>query len=176
MSNYFLQRTAPNWAGFGGIMVHGITGDPIRVHGRLQLYRAGPVIPPFSMPGINDVVVTSEIKGFLQERFSGLAFLPVDKVRITALRWEDWLPVDDALPFDPQGMEPESYLLKCPHDPQAASEMGDLWELLVPTVRWITELSDWGRIVCNRRLVISERAKEMLRDRCGPFLALEPAS
>src|SRR5262250_3064070 len=80
-----------DWGDYGDILQHGMTSHLSRVDGRLALERTGPYIPPITLPGIGDVVLTSRARGDLESSgLSGFTFLPVEKTLIVELHWEEW--------------------------------------------------------------------------------------
>lgn len=122
-----------DWGDYGSILQHGMTAHRPRVDGRLALERNGPYIPPITLPGIGDIVLTSDAKKLLESYgLSGFGFLPVEKVLIVELHWETWnLNEEDPAKFADSG-EPEDYILGQPHSPSAAAALGELWEVVVP--------------------------------------------
>src|SRR5438105_2367736 len=54
------------WGDYGSILTHGMTAHLERRGSQLQLERTGPFIPPISFPGINDIVVTTEMRDAMQ--------------------------------------------------------------------------------------------------------------
>jgi|SRR5215813_1853514 len=122
-----------DWGDYGDILQHGMTAHLPRLGGRLALERTGPYIPPITLPGIGDLVLTSQARGYLESsRLSGFSFVPVEKTLIAELHWEDWhLDAEEPQEF-PETGEPEDYILGKPHSPTAASALGDLWEVVVP--------------------------------------------
>jgi hypothetical protein len=121
------------WGDYGHTLQHGMAAHLPRVDTRLALERSGPYIPPITLPGIGDIVLTSEARRLLESSgLTGFSFLPVEKARIVELRWETWdLDADQPAEF-PQSGEPEDYILAKPHSPNAAAELGELWEVVVP--------------------------------------------
>lgn len=125
------------WGDYGNILQHGMTAHLPRVVGRLALERTGPYIPPITLPGIGDILLTSEAQKLLESSgLSGFSFLSVEKMRIVELPWEGWdLNAEEPAEF-PESGEPEDYILGRPHSPNAAAALGELWEIVVPpTVR-----------------------------------------
>jgi len=126
------------WGDYGDILQHGMTADVPRVDGRLALERSGPYIPPITLPGIGDIVLTSEAQKLLESSaLSGFSFLPVEKALVVELHWETWnLDAEQPTQF-PESGEPEDYILGKPHSPNAATELGELWEIVVPSTATI---------------------------------------
>jgi hypothetical protein len=125
-----------------------------RLDGKLALERTGPYIPPVTLPGIGDIVLTSEAKKLLETSgLSGFSLATVEKALIVELPWEGWdLDAKEPAEFPDSG-EPEGYILGKPHSPRAAAALGELWEVLVP--RTLTIL---------RRLSIVSSYKELQID------------
>jgi hypothetical protein len=55
-----------------------------------------------------------------------------------------------------------AYILKKPHDPVSADQMGNLWEFIAPEFQTISEISDWARLSSNGWLIVSEKTKILL--------------
>jgi hypothetical protein len=120
------RSIAPSdWGDYGDILQHGMTAHLERVGGRLALERTGPYIPPITLPGIGDIVVTSNARALLESSgLSGLSFLCVEKVLIVELHWEAWdLSAAEPAQF-PESGEPEDYILGNP----TAKERLRQWE------------------------------------------------
>ena len=101
--------------------------------GFLALERTGPFIPPITLPGIGDIVLTSAARESLDASgLSGFEFRPVHKVLTVELHWEDWDLNADAPQQFPDTGEPEDYILRKPNSPSASAALGELWELYVP--------------------------------------------
>ena len=126
------------WGDYGHILQHGIAAHLPSADGRLALERAGPYIPPITLPGIGDIVLTSEAQKLLElSALSGFSFLPVEKTLVVELHWETWnLDAEQPAEF-PESGEPEGYILGKPHSPNAATELGELWEIVVPSTATI---------------------------------------
>jgi hypothetical protein len=58
--------TTSDWGDYGDMLQHGMAHR--RTDGRLALERTGPYVPPITMPGIGDVVVTSDTRKLLEDR------------------------------------------------------------------------------------------------------------
>jgi hypothetical protein len=125
-----------DWGDYGDILQHGMTAHLPRLGGRLALERTGPYIPPITLPGIGDIVLTAEARARLEASgLTGFSFEPVEKALIVELHWEDWDRDAEEPPEFPETGEPEDYILGRPHSPVAAMSIGDLWEVVVrPTV------------------------------------------
>jgi hypothetical protein len=121
------------WGDYGDILQNGMTARVARVGGRLSLERTGPYIPPITLPGIGDIVLTSGAQKLLDgSGLSGFSFLVVEKTLIVELPWETWdLDAQQPAQF-PESGEPEDYILGKQHSPNAATALGELWEIVVP--------------------------------------------
>ncbi|SRR5260370_13651023 len=122
------------WGDYGHILQHGIAAHLPSADGRLALERAGPYIPPITLPGIGDIVLTSEAQKLLElSALSGFSFLPVEKTLVVELHWETWnLDAEQPAEF-PESGEPEDYILGKPHSAQMPRQnwasCGRLWFL-----------------------------------------------
>jgi hypothetical protein len=124
---YRLMRPEPPWGDYGDVLIHGMASRSKT--GELELQRSGPFVPPISQPG-KRVVVTSVFLGELREStLKGFEVGPVTKKRIPKIDWHDWEPFGTKAMKYPAGSEPENYLLRRKHSPEAASALGELWEL-----------------------------------------------
>ncbi|HEX9197481.1 hypothetical protein E6H30_08595 [Candidatus Bathyarchaeota archaeon] len=127
---YSLDPNIPMlWGDYGGILAHGMGGRSRE--GQFEIERAGPFVPPISLP-FNAIIVTDVFKKELETSgLRGLSFNPVVKKRIVKLDWEkwDWKAADPAK-YPSEG-EPENYILENPHSPDTAEKIGPLWELLI---------------------------------------------
>jgi hypothetical protein len=130
---YTINNRDHAWGDYGNILVHGMSRHLGRLNGMIQLERVGPFLPPVTLPGIHDVIVTAAAKEFLEQSVNGLKFQPVIKARIVRLEWHLWDSSLDDPPISPDDGEPEGYILERPHDPNLSEELGDLWEL-VPVI------------------------------------------
>jgi hypothetical protein len=121
------------WGDYGDILQHGMAGRSSGKDGRLALQRTGPYIPPITLPGIGEVVLTSPAKILLEcSGLTGFSFRPVEKALTVELRWENWNLKADEPEYFPDSGEPEDYLLGQPNSPTASAALGDLWEVFVP--------------------------------------------
>jgi hypothetical protein len=117
---------------YGRIVTHGMSAHRSRVGGRIQLERVGPDIAPVTLPGIGDVIVTSDMRAQIAaQEWVGVGFAPVDKVHVSRLEWSGWDATAEYPGTLPKSGEPEDVVLELPHDPAAADALGDLWELVL---------------------------------------------
>jgi hypothetical protein len=130
--------TPKSWGDYGSILEHGMASHLPGTNAKLALERTGPFIPPITLPGIGDIVLTSDARQSLESSgLSGFSFLPIEKVLIVELRWENWdLGAEEPAEFPDSG-EPEDYILGQPHSLAAAAALGDLWEVSVPSTATI---------------------------------------
>jgi hypothetical protein len=132
MTVFTLRNPKTPWGDYGEILFSGMTSHLPRQDGLLQLERTGPFVPPISLSGIGDVLVTAEFKHHLEESpLTGLAFRPVLKERVVWLEWEKWPKEAEHPPELPDTGEPEDYILHRPHSLRASEAIGDIWELVL---------------------------------------------
>jgi hypothetical protein len=181
------------WGDYGHILQHGMAAHSPRADGRLALERAGPYLPPITLPGIGDIVLTSEAQKLLESSaLSGFSFLPVEKTLVVELHWETWnLDAEKPAEF-PESGEPEDYILGKPHSPNAATELGELWEIVVPSTATILrptsvvssykelriDLTTWNGSDLFRgegygAILFSERARDWFRGNWGRYVQFD---
>jgi hypothetical protein len=164
-----------------------------RVDGRLALERTGPYIPPITLPGIGDVVLTSHAQQQLESSgLTGFTFRTVEKTLTVELRWENWDLTADEPPYLPDSGEPEDYILGQPDSPAASAALGELWEVLVPDTATILrpqrivnsykelrlDLSTWNGADLFRSngyvaILFTERAREWFSDNWGKYVEFD---
>jgi hypothetical protein len=130
---FAIKESDHSWGDYSNILIHGMSLHLGRLNGLIQLERTGPFMPPVTLPGIHDVIVTAAAKEFLEQSVNGLRFQPVIKARIVRLEWHLWDASLDDPPIFPNDGEPEGYILERPHDPDLSEELGDLWGI-VPAI------------------------------------------
>jgi hypothetical protein len=124
---YRLKPPEPPWGDYGDMLFHGMASRSKA--GDLELERTGPFVPPISRPG-RFVVVTADFLNRLRESgLNGIETGPVQKKRIPLLDWREWEPFGTKEMKYPAGNEPENYILRRKHSPEAAQELGELYEL-----------------------------------------------
>jgi hypothetical protein len=133
------------WGDYGLILIHGVAlrrGDT--PHDRLLdreapllLERTGPFIPPITIPHSGCIVVSDGFRLTLESSCPAVfQFKPVVKSHIVVSDWHTW-DWDAEDPREvPSGGEPDEYLAQ-PHSDEAASQMGDVWELIVEKGAWL---------------------------------------
>ena len=87
-SFYTLAKTRHAWGDYYDLLMHGMSCHSGRDKGLIQLERTGPFVPPISLPGIGDVVVTDRFRKKLEASgLLGLRFQPVTKKLIVESDW-----------------------------------------------------------------------------------------
>lgn len=182
-----------DWGDYGDILQDGMTAHLPRLDGRLSLERTGPYIPPITLPGIGDIVLTNEARGLLEgSGLSGFSFVPVEKTLIVELHWETWNLNADEPPEFPDSGEPEDYVLGKPHSPTAAEALGNLWEVAIPNTATIIrpqstmasykelklDLSSWNGADLFRsegygRALFSKRARDWFTEHWGMYVLFD---
>ena len=181
------------WGDYGHILQHGMAAHLPRLNGRLALERTGPYIPPVTLPGVGDIVLTSEAKKLLEASgLSGFSLVSVEKVLIVELPWERWdLDAEEPAEF-PESGEPEDYILGKPHSSNAATAFGELWEIVVPCTVTIVrprsivssykelkiDLSTWNGADLVRgdgygSILFSERARDWFSEHWGRYVKFD---
>jgi hypothetical protein len=183
------------WGDYGCILLSGMTSHLERQNGLLQLERTGPFVPPISLPGIADIVVTNDFKHLLEgSGLTGFTFQPVIKKHIVFLEWEKWDKKSEEPLEYPGTSEPEDYILERAHSPELAQQIGDLWELCLEECaeverqqigpqRWDVEIfvvqsswneRDWFRARGVGYNYVSERAKHWLERTVPEWVSFDP--
>src|SRR6202020_580856 len=99
------------WGDYGSILINGLSRHLPRKDNLIQLERTGPFIPPVTLPGLGDIVATSDLKIDLEASdFNQLTFAPVLKARIVEYRWEQWDLTSENPAEYPETGEPENYI------------------------------------------------------------------
>lgn len=125
--------TKADWGDYGHILQNGMSSHLSKVDDRLQVERTGPYVPPITLPGIGDVVLTSAARELLESSgLTGFSFRPVKKALTVELHWETWDWNAEEPEQFPESGEPEDYILGQPDSPSASAAIGDLWEVVVP--------------------------------------------
>lgn len=189
---FFKVSGSSLWGDYGHILINGMSCHLPRKDSLIQLERTGPFIPPITLPGIGDIVVTSAFKEELEQSpFTQLAFAPVNKARIVEYHWEQWDRTSDEPDDFPDGGEPEDYILLRPHSPRTAKEIGSLWEVVLPEdaevksvqgrqCNWTHKVnrSTWqGSLLFRAKgkglAIATDEAKRWLENRAGEWLEFE---
>lgn len=184
---YVLDHIEAPWGDYGSILVHGMSLHLDRIEGRIQLERAGPFIPPVTLPGVGDVIVTDEARRGLEGAVPGLVFRVVEKARIVRIDWHTWSREAAEPPEYPSSGEPEDYLLERSHDPLLAEQLGALWELvpeIVPSIQLpggkLNRAAYRGQDLVRASEMagynfVSERLKNALSVQGGAWVTFRPA-
>ncbi len=138
MTVFAVHKSRGPWGDYSDVLAHGMTAHLGRRDGLLQLERTGLFVPPVTLPGPGDLVVTDAARIELDHLIANLAFRPVSKARIVRLEWHLWDLGADEPAWYPESGEPEGYVLDRLHDPGLAWEIGPLWELcpeIVPAIQ-----------------------------------------
>ena len=131
--NFYRVSSRNLWGDYGSILISGMSRHLPRRDNLIQLERTGPFIPPITLPGVMDIVVTSDFKSELEaSSFTQLTFAPVEKARIVEYHWELWDLTSEKPAEYPESGEPENYILARPHSPSIAEQLGDVWEVILP--------------------------------------------
>lgn len=170
-----LQPAEAPWGDYGNILVSGFT-ERRADDGRLPLLRVGPFVPPITVSGISDVIVTDAFRDRLANSgLKGLRFAEVWKKCVVKLDWRSWdLGADEPLRY-PAGSEPENYILGRKHDQATADALGSLWEVVLDGT-----LDDPGHADIIRSapspfssVLVSDGARAWLEDHSEGWLRFE---
>lgn len=193
--DWFALKSPNLWGDYGDVLISGYYRR--EEDGPVQLHRAGPFLPPLSMPwssvGGNRVIVSDEFRTELMKaEFNELNFRSALKSRIVRLDWHLWNSSADVPPEYPANGEPENYIWEQPHDESTANEMSDAWELLFPVSsvtyendpddegtslmvmekreypRWFLTRKEWGDVV------VSPPVRDWLESRIPDWVRFEP--
>ena len=127
---FFEIDTPEEWGDTERILKFGMTTHLPDIDGKLQLERCGPCIPPLSLSGLSDVVVTDAFRCVLERaNLAQLQFQPVIKAHIVDFAWELIDFRSDATSYFPG--EPEDTVLSLPHSPQIADRLGEVWQVMM---------------------------------------------
>lgn len=141
--------------------------------GLLRLERTGPFVPPITLAGLGDLLVTDSFRaGLEQSPLAGLGFRPVDKTRIVRLEWERWNQAADEPHEYPAGGEPEGYILGRPHDHELAAQIGPVWEVVLPGIEERPEADLVRGQPPTSHIYASQRAKDWLGLHAGEWALL----
>jgi hypothetical protein len=128
----FRRIRGPNcWGDFGDILIGGTGQREQGKEGRFLLERTGPFMPPISFTVQGCVIVTTNFRNKLSERFEELIYRPVTKKKVVEIHWEEWgrhWPPQEW----PPGQYVSDYIHKGKHSPRAAKALGKLWEIVLP--------------------------------------------
>ncbi len=192
--NFYRVSSRRLWGDYGSILIKGMSRHLPRKDNLIQLERTGPFIPPITLPGIGDIVATSDLKNELEASdLARLSFAPFLRARIVEYHWEQWDVTSENPGEYPESGEPEDYILARPHSPSIAEQLGDLWEVILPedaevdAVRigrgvWEFRInhSTWQgshlfRAKGKGHVIATEEAKSWMEDRAKEWLVFEEA-
>lgn len=172
---YRLSMAKPPWGDYGDILISGMTAHADRTgDGLLRLERTGPFVPPVTVAGFGDLLVTDEFRAELDRSpLAGLEYRPVEKAHIVRLRWEDWDLTAEDPPWYPESGEPEDYVLARPHDPDLAAQLGPIWEVVLPDADGPAD-ADLVRDPSGfPPIAASQRARDWLEEHAGRWLSFD---
>ncbi len=82
-----LRNAEAPWGDYGHILVSGMT-ERRTPDGRLPLLRVGPFVPPITIAGVSDLLVTDEFRTLLSSSdLTGVRLAEAWKKRIVRLDW-----------------------------------------------------------------------------------------
>lgn len=185
--------TREDWGDYGHILQHGMSSHSSRADGLLQLERTGPYVPPITLPGIGNVILTTPARQLLESSgLTGFSFRPVKKALTVELHWETWDWSAEEPEEFPESGEPEDYILGQPHSPSASAAIGDLWEVVVPPTATIIspkrvadsyrdlrlDLSTWNgadlfRSAGYDAVLFTERARDWFTEQWGDYIRFD---
>jgi len=184
------------WGDYGYMLQHGMAAHLPRQGGKLRLERTGPYIPPISLPGIGEIVLTTQAKHLLDSSgLTGFTTETVEKALVVELHWENW-NLDAEQPFEyPESGEPEDYILGKPHSASASAALGELWEIVVPGTLTVIrarsivssykelkiDVSTWNGADLVRSndfgsILFTEKARDWFSGHWGKYIAFEELS
>jgi hypothetical protein len=170
-----MNAPAP-WGDYGRVLVSGLTARP-ESDGRVPVERTGPFVPPITIAGISDLLVTDAFREALAgSGLRGFSYREAAVKRVVSLDWQAW-DLNAAEPEKyPAGGEPENYVLRRKHNPAAASAVGRLWEVVMDQKPEDQGEADLVRSAPTRfsRVLASDAAKAWLTDAAGDWLLFEP--
>lgn len=153
----------------------GLTSRP-ESDGRLTVERTGPFAPPITLAGISDLLVTGAFRDALTgSRLRGFCYREAAVKRVVRLDWQAW-DLGAAEPEKyPAGGEPENYVLRRKHNPEAAASVGRLWEVVIDQMHDAAGDADLVRDAPTRfsRVLASDGAKRWLTDAATGWLSFE---
>lgn len=171
-----IRNASAPWGDYGRMLVSGMT-ERRGLDGRLPLLRTGPFVPPITVSGISDLIVTQAFRAELEASgLIGFGFAEVVKKRIVKLDWRSWdLSADEPARY-PAGGEPEQYVLGRTHDQSTADSLGPMFEVAVERDVDSPGDADLVRtaLVPFSRLLASEQAVAWLSDAAAEWLDFEP--
>lgn len=189
---FFEIRRVDLWGDYGTTLVNGDLFSIERENGRLTIQRTGPFVPPVSIRG--SMIVTPAFRQQLKGEFPYLRFKEVIVKKVVELHWENWDRNKDPEIYPPEG-DPANYLFELPHSPEAAAQIGPLYEIImrngakgriIPTERvydsgTIVEVDSWNgddffRTTINKveRKLVTDKAKAWFEKVAGEWVSFRP--
>jgi hypothetical protein len=194
----FVAEQRRLWGDYGDVLISGFAsreGDD----GPLLLHRTGPFLPPIFFPweAGHRVAVSDDFRNVLESiGLAGIEFRAAIKHRIVRHNWHTWnLRAKAPRKYPPEG-EPGNYIWDQSHDPGAAAEMPEAWELLPPVVplrieqmqdedgmfldefRAFPAQEDYPRIFTDRRswatLIVTSEFRPWLEEHVGEWVVFRP--
>lgn len=157
------------------MLVSGLASYP-GPDGRLSLERTGPFVPPITLAGISDLIVTDDFRHELERsELRGFSFRDVIVKRVVKLDWRSWdLNAPEPARY-PAGSEPENYVLGRKHNPATAAAVGRLWEVVIDHVVDEPGDADLVRTAPTRfsSILASDKAREWLAQNAGEWLVFD---
>ena len=130
LMDYISIKTITSLGDYWSILVSGI--DRGRIDGHLNIDRTGPFVPPLTIVGVGDAVVTDAMRIRLDGVSGVIGFLPVVVKKAVRRNWHTWsLSLDERRAMC--AGDPEDVLIRGRHNLKVAEEIGALYELLTET-------------------------------------------
>ncbi len=127
---YRLRRPDLPWGDYGDVLAHGFA-NLSEDRSKLELQRTGPFVPPFTQPSRSYVVVTESFLSQLRNAgLTGFTTIPVVVTKSPKIDWREWQPYGEKEMKYPAGGEPENYIERRKHSPEASAEFEPLTALL----------------------------------------------
>jgi hypothetical protein len=124
---YRLKPTDPPWGDYGDILIHGMASRAAT--GVLELERTGPFVPPISQPRGFAVATAAFLDHLRKSGLKGFESGPIQLTKVPKVDWLEWEPYGTKEMKYPAGGEPENYILRRKHSPEAAVAIGELFEI-----------------------------------------------
>lgn len=164
------------WGDYGRVLISGLTAYPGE-DGRLPVERTGPFVPPITIAGISDLLVTDAFRDSLaRSSLRGFTFREAVVKRVVKLDWQAWdATAEDPVKY-PAGGEPENYVLGRKHNPDVAAAVGRLWEVVISQPIAEPKDADLVRTAITpfSRILASDAAQDWLLSEARDGLSFEP--
>src|SRR5437588_831065 len=87
---YRVRNVEMPWGDYGAMLLSGMTSRP-DTQGRLPVERTGPFVPPITIAGVSDVIVTDSFRALLEQSgLRGLEFRETVLKRVVRVDWRRW--------------------------------------------------------------------------------------